>query len=163
MTTAAPIKIDPTWPAGSFDWRLGNPPYRKMRSGRINPNRGKAIARREMTLTMHGLIKASRRLLRPAGKIALVNPWHRLPEVRRQLAVQNLNPCRIRHVFGQSRTEARFFLVATGPGTSTCEPTEDFFNMVHPDGSPSNQMQEIYASYNYSGRADGFREKCNRR
>ena len=153
------LKIAPTWSAGSFDWILSNPPYRKMRSGRINPNQEKAIARHELTLTLHGLIDASHRLLKPEGKIALVYPWHRLSEVRRQLETQNFNPCRIRHVFGQPRTEARFFLITAGKGTSTREPTEEFFNMVHADGSHTIQMQEIYASYNYCGRSHGIREK----
>ena len=153
------LEIAPTWPAGSFDWILSNPPYRTVRSGRINPNREKAIARHELTLTLSGLIKASQRLLRPGGKIALVYPGHRLPEVRRELETQNLQPCRVRHVFGQSRTEPLFFLMIAGTSATIHEPTEDSFNMVHPDGSTTTEMQEIYASYNYSGRPHGLREK----
>ena len=153
------LNIAPTWPAGSFDWILSNPPYSKMRSGRINPSREKALARHELTLTLRGLIDASQRLLKPGGKIALVYPGHRLPEVRRELAAQNLKPCRIRHVFGQSRTEALFFLMTAAQTTARREPMEGGLNMVHPDGSYTTQMQDIYASYNYSGRSHGLREK----
>ena len=153
------LEIAPTWPDGSFDWIFSNPPYRKVQSGRINPSREKAIARHELTLTLPGLIDASHRLLKPEGKIALVYPGHRLPEVRRELETRNLQPCHIRHVFGQSRTEARFFLMTASKGTTIHEPTEDFYNMVHPDGSYTTEMQEIYASYNYSGRPHGLREK----
>ena len=110
-------------------------------------------------MTLNGLIDASLRLLGLEGKIALVYPWHRLPEVRQLLATKGLNPFRIRHVFGQPRTEARFFLITAGKDTSTGVPTEDSFNMVHPDGSHTIRMQEIYASYNYSGRSHSFREK----
>ncbi|MFN3396211.1 MAG: tRNA1(Val) (adenine(37)-N6)-methyltransferase [Thermodesulfovibrionales bacterium] len=40
----------------NFDIVVSNPPFRKMRSGRINPYEGKAIARHEIAIDLQGLV-----------------------------------------------------------------------------------------------------------
>ena len=53
----------------SFDMVLSNPPYRKLNSGRINPNIVKAISRHEIKLKLRNIVETSFRLLRANGKV----------------------------------------------------------------------------------------------
>ena len=80
------------WAAESFDAIVSNPPFRKIRTGRINPNEEKAIARHEIALDLPSLIEKSAALLRPGGKLVLTYPTARLAEVLRGNARAG-NPC----------------------------------------------------------------------
>ena len=46
---------------------VSNPPYRRSRSGRVNPNMQRALARHEIAITLSDVIRVSRRLLRPGA------------------------------------------------------------------------------------------------
>ena len=58
----------------SFDVAVFNPPYRKLNSGRINPNGERAIARHEVKGTIDDFLSAARYLLKYAGRVYLVYP-----------------------------------------------------------------------------------------
>ena len=60
-----------TFPPGSFDVVLSNPPYRKHQSGRINPSMEKAVARHEIKGTLEDLISTASYLLSPQGEMLL--------------------------------------------------------------------------------------------
>src|SRR4030043_1940400 len=66
-----------TFPSGSFDIALSNPPYRKYRTGRINPSMEKAIARHEIKGTLEDLISIASYLLPLKGKFTMIFPASR--------------------------------------------------------------------------------------
>ncbi len=73
-----------------------NPPYRKIKSGRINPDSRKAIARHEIMASLDDFLRAATVLLAKKGRIALVYPAVRLTEILVSLRRFNLEPKRLR-------------------------------------------------------------------
>lgn len=143
----------------SFDWILSNPPYRKVNSGKINPCREKALARHELALTLETLVAASAPLLKPGGKIALAYPFHRMEEVMDQLRKVLLNPTRFVRVFGHEEVAPKICLVEAINGAGPQTPVEQTLTIYHPDGSYTQTMKEIYASFNYPERSHRLRKK----
>ena len=141
----------------SFDWVLGNPPYRKVNSGKINPCREKAIARHELGLTLESLVAASVPLLKPGGKIALAYPFYRLEEVMAQFRKAHLSPTRFVRVYGHENVSPKICLVEAVKGKAPQTPLEQTLTIYHPDGSYTQTMQEIYASFNYPERSHRLR------
>lgn len=57
-----------------FDLIVSNPPYRKINSGRMNPDEGKAIARHELKLNLPNMPDKAKLLLKNEGHINLSYP-----------------------------------------------------------------------------------------
>ena len=60
----------------TFDLIVSNPPYRKINTGRLNPDSAKAIARHELTLNLSALIENGFPLLKAGGNMVLAYPPH---------------------------------------------------------------------------------------
>lgn len=88
-----------------------NPPYRKGRSGRINPDPGKAIARHEIAMTLFDILAAGKQLLRSGGRLALIYPANRLTEVFSRMRSQDLEPKRLQVVFPDSASHAKLAMI----------------------------------------------------
>lgn len=144
---------------GTFDLIISNPPYRKINSGRLNPDKVKKLARHELTLTLPLLVENSFPLLKPGGKIVLAYPLHRLDEVLRQLRLSHLNPHRLRFIHGSQGAKAKIFLVeAVKEQPAECI-VEDSLYIYNTDGSYTQEMETLYVSFNYPGRSHRIREK----
>ncbi len=138
---------------GSFDWVVSNPPYRKPRSGRINPLKEKAVARHELTLNMSSLIACSRPLLKPKGRFVAAYPAHRQEELSGELSRHKMYPYRWLAVSGHKDTAPRFVLVEAGKEKSMTPPEHGSLVMYNSDETYSHRMREIYESFDYSGRS----------
>ncbi len=68
-------------PGNAFDMVVSNPPYRRIKSGRINPNHQKAIARHEVSATISDVFRASAYLLKPKGRLAIIFTANRLDDM----------------------------------------------------------------------------------
>jgi tRNA1Val (adenine37-N6)-methyltransferase len=88
-----------------------NPPYRKGRSGRINPDPYKAIARHEIAVSLPDILAAGNMLLRSGGRLALIYPANRLAEVISTMRSQDLEPKRLQLVFPDSGSRAKLAMV----------------------------------------------------
>lgn len=146
---------------GTFDVIISNPPYRKINSGRINPNRVKAVARHELALTLPALAECSFPLLKPGGRIALSYPTHRLEETQRLLRLNRMNPRRLRLVYGYRGGKAKFFVIEAVRGQTDGNIAEESLCVYNADGSYSREMKSIYASFNYPGRSHRVGKKRN--
>lgn len=144
---------------GPFDMIVSNPPYRKINSGRINPNRIKALARHELALTLASLLENASALLRSGGKIALAYPPARLEEIRRELVRVEVRLERLRFVHGHQGTNAKIVLIEAVKGGSAECVVDAPFCVYNNDGSYSREMQEIYVSFNHTGRSHRQRKK----
>ena len=100
----------------SFDHIVSNPPYRKIQTGRINPDAGKALARHELSLNMNSLLDKSAPLLKPGGQISLAYPPERMSEALRELECRSLYPRQARFIHGNFQTAAKIFLVSALKG-----------------------------------------------
>ena len=91
---------------------VSNPPYRKACSGRINPNRERALARHEIALTLEGLVRAARRVLKTGGYFWTIYPVPRLPELIGTMQRFNIEPKFMRMVHARQNSEAKMVVMA---------------------------------------------------
>ncbi len=103
-------KLRGTFPPGSFDVVLSNPPYRRYRSGRINPSVEKAVARHEIKGTLEDLIGIASYLLPPKGRCYLIFPALRTVDLFVALREGKLEPKRLQFVHPHFEEEAKFIL-----------------------------------------------------
>lgn len=98
-------------PPSSFDVVFSNPPYRKYRTGRVNPTLEKAIARHEIQGTLEDLISIASYLLSLKGRCYLIYPASRLVDLLFHLRVQRLEPKRLQLVYPRFNETAKFVLL----------------------------------------------------
>lgn len=98
-------------PPGSFDLVLFNPPYRRLRSGRINPDPAKALARHELAGGVADFIAAAAYLLREKGRAVTIYPSVRMAEVITRMREFRLEPKRMRLVHSRPGSRAEFVLL----------------------------------------------------
>ena len=103
--------IKDVFPANIFDAAVFNPPYRKLRSGRINPEPEKAIARHEVKGSLNDFMRAAQYLLKNGGQVFVVYPAKRLPELITVLRKNSIEPKRMKPVYSDNSSAAEFILV----------------------------------------------------
>ena len=96
---------------GSAHAVVCNPPYRQKRSGRINPDPGKAIARHELEVSLDDILAAGKVLLKPGGRLALIYPANRLTEVFAKMRIEELEPKRLQIIFPDSASHAKLAMI----------------------------------------------------
>lgn len=77
-----------TLPENSFDIIFANPPYRKLGTGKLNPKEQKAIARHEVKMKLENLFDYSNRVLKKNGRITLILPSFRDPDLKEIVQAQ---------------------------------------------------------------------------
>ena len=97
--------------AGEFDVLCSNPPYRRVGTGRLNPDAEQAIARHEIYCQLSDLLTACKYLVKPGGKVFLIYLPERLSELIGQMSSCRLEPKRIRCVHSYETTPASLVLV----------------------------------------------------
>jgi tRNA1Val (adenine37-N6)-methyltransferase len=143
----------------SFDHIVSNPPYRKMQTGRINPDSGKALARHELALSMSSLLDKTGLLLKKSGQITLAYPPERLGELMRELECRSLYPNQAQFVHGNYQAPAKIVLVSAFKGKKTDFSVAPPLAVYNEDGTYSKEMEEVYAAFNYIDRPNGLGEK----
>lgn len=88
-----------------------NPPYRRQKSGRINPDFSKAIARHELSTKLDDILTAGKALLKPGGRLALIYPANRLAEIFAKMRIQEVEPKRLQIVFPNSSSYAKLAMI----------------------------------------------------
>ena len=78
------------------DGVICNPPYRKIRSGRINPDPRKAIARHEILISIGDIAATAKEILKKKGRLTLIYPTVRLPDIFSKLRHYGFEPKRLR-------------------------------------------------------------------
>ena len=109
------IKHPPFFPS-SVDVVTCNPPYRPKHSGRINPDLQRAIARHEMLASVDDILRASSRMLRAKGRLAVIYPAARLADLLVRMRGFNLEPKRMRIVYPDLESEAKLALIEASLG-----------------------------------------------
>ncbi len=97
--------------AEGFDAVVTNPPYRRFKSGRINPAEEKAIARHEIKTSLEEIIKISSYLLKVKGSLFLIHLPERLAELLYLLKEYKIEPKRMRLVYSRDGEDAAFVLI----------------------------------------------------
>ncbi|MDO8785419.1 MAG: methyltransferase [Syntrophales bacterium] len=95
----------------SFDVALFNPPYRKLNSGRINPDYQKAVARHELEGSFKDFLMAAEYVLKKAGRVYTIYPATRMVELLFQMRTACVEPKRLRLIHSKSVSRGEFILV----------------------------------------------------
>jgi tRNA1Val (adenine37-N6)-methyltransferase len=110
----------------SADVIICNPPYRKVKSGRINPDPRRAIARHEILASLDDILRATTNILRKKGRLALIYPSVRLVDILARLRRYNLEPKRIQINYPNLESGAKLALIEATlggkPGLEICPP-----------------------------------------
>ncbi len=142
-----------------FDLIVSNPPYRKINSGHINPDEGKAIARHELKLNLSAMLDKTKPILKKGGHITLAYPPIRLQETLHELKMRELFPSRVRFIHGNKNSEAKIFLVEAVKQKKSDLIVDSPLYVYNKDGSYSKEMKEIYDSFNCIDRTHHIGEK----
>jgi tRNA1Val (adenine37-N6)-methyltransferase len=101
---------------GSADVVICNPPYRKIATGRLNPDLRRAIARHELFASLDDILGAASRLLRPKGRFATIYPCARLADILCRLGRFNLEAKRLRIIYPSLQSQAKLALIEACSG-----------------------------------------------
>ena len=142
-----------------FDLIVSNPPYRKVNSGHINPDKGKALARHELKLSLSAMLDKTKSILKKGGHITLAYPPIRLQETLYELGIRELFPSRVRFIHGNKNSEAKIFLVEAIKQKKSDLIVDPPLYVYNKDGSYSKEMKEIYDSFNCIDRTHHIGEK----
>ena len=123
-----------------------NPPFRKHRSGRVNPDRQSAVARHEIEVSLKDVVVAAGRLLRIGGKFSIVYTADRTTDLLCEMRAAGIEPKHLRAVQSKRSSPARRVLVegvkGARPGIDVTSPlviyndddcyTEEIETMLRP-------------------------------
>lgn len=112
-----------------FSLVLCNPPYERAGSGFDNGEYHKAICRKELTLTLQEIAKATSFALKFGGRICMLHRADRLPEVCYHLKEVNIEVKKIQFVGGRCATKPYLVMVeGVKGGKPGCEILETIVN-----------------------------------
>lgn len=131
--------------AGSFQVAITNPPYRPVRTGRINPNPEKAIARHEILGSLASMAQVASFLLIQRGRFHVIYPAFRMVDMLSILRETGLEPRRIQIVHAKPGEEARFVLAeAVKGGPRELQIVKPVF-LHRSNGEHTVDMERIYS------------------
>jgi tRNA1(Val) A37 N6-methylase TrmN6 len=132
--------------SAGFDIVLTNPPYRKIRSGRLNLQREKAIARHEIKGSLTDMAQVAFHLLRPKASFYLVYPAVRFADLITRVREHHLEPKRLRLIHPNVKKGAELILVEARKGGKPGMEIHPPLYVHDLDGQYSEEMQFIYSS-----------------
>jgi tRNA1Val (adenine37-N6)-methyltransferase len=129
-----------------FDFVVSNPPFRACKSGLLNIEEEKAIARHEIMLTLDELADAAAALLKIRGRFCLIHHPNRLAELIVALKKRGMEPKRLRFVHSSPATEAKMVLIEAVKGGRAGLKVERPSYIYNEDGSYTAEMKAVYDS-----------------
>jgi tRNA1Val (adenine37-N6)-methyltransferase len=130
-------------PGAGFDLVVSCPPYYPVGKGGVNPDGEEAIARHELHLPLPDLVRAARRLIGFRGRVALVYPSPRLPQLLSSLLAEGLTPTRLRLVHAHAGEPAQRALVEGRKGARGGLFIEPPLFLRERDGSYTEEARRI--------------------
>ncbi len=142
-------KIDDLFDQESFRCVFFNPPYRRLNSGRTNPDQEKAVARHEIKGSITDFLRAARYLLSDGGSVHVIYPATRSVELLFGMRKMGLEPKRIQMVHSNNGSRAQFILAEGIKGGG-----EELYVMpplfIYADGGKySGEMEAIFRELNH--------------
>ncbi len=138
-------RMEELLPAAATDQVCSNPPFRKVRSGRVSPDREKAIARHEIHLTLPELVHGAAYLLKKQGSFCLIYLPERLADLVQTLRRHGLEPKRMRMVYSFPQSPPVLFLMeAVKGGQPGMTHEAPFMIYRNEEKDYSEEMEAIY-------------------
>jgi tRNA1Val (adenine37-N6)-methyltransferase len=148
-------KIGGLFDGESFQCVFFNPPYRRMNSGRINPDREKAVARHEIEGTVADFLSAARYLLSEGGSVHVIYPATRSVELIFTMRKMALEPKRMRIVHSNNCSRAQFILAEGIKGGGEELHIMPPLFIYNSDGVYSGEMEAIFREINHPRSSSG--------
>jgi len=126
---------------------VSNPPYMKAGAGRLSPDRGRAIARHELAMTLDGLVRAASRLLRPGGSLTIIMLYGRLGEYRVCLGENGFGQVRFREVRPAQGAAPRLFMSEARLDAEDAARTAAPLVLTDGAGARSDEVKKILRRY----------------
>jgi tRNA1Val (adenine37-N6)-methyltransferase len=97
--------------SGPVDLVVTNPPYRKVQSGRLNPDQQRAVAKHELKATLFDVVETARCMLRTSGRFVIIYAAERMVDVIIQMRSAGIEPKYIRVIHSSRQANAKLILV----------------------------------------------------
>ncbi|HPI91803.1 MAG TPA: methyltransferase [Deltaproteobacteria bacterium] len=130
-----------------------NPPYRPLKTGRINPAEQKAIARHEISLDLDTLLKVSHDLLKPNGRFYIVYPTWRLPDLLCSMRANRIEPKRMRCAYTAMDRSSEICLICGTRGGGRELVVESPLIIFSEDGAYHNTMGTVFQGLSFTKKA----------
>ncbi len=130
--------------AQSFDVAVFNPPYRKLKSGRINPDDRKATARHEIRGGLGDFLAAARHVLKEGARVFTIYPATRMVELFYRMRTDRLEPKRVRMVHSTCTSGGEFVLAEGAKGGGEDLEVMAPLFIYGPDGEYTAAMMDIF-------------------
>ena len=128
---------------GTVDVVFSNPPYRKLHSGRINPEAERAVARHEIKASLSDVLSVAEGLLKPSGRFVVIYPAERAVDLLSRMRAFQLEAKRLRWVHSRQNSVAKLVVVEGikhgNPGLKVDAPLV----IYRPNGEYTNEMKEM--------------------
>jgi tRNA1Val (adenine37-N6)-methyltransferase len=131
------------FPAHTFDCVLSNPPFRKIKSGRLNIDSERAVARHEVKISLIDIVRTASYMLKDRGKFYLIYHPFRMIELTGLLHKTRLEPKRVRFVHPRKGEEAKMVLIEAVKGSGSWLTVEHPFYIHNEAGTYSIEMKRI--------------------
>jgi tRNA1Val (adenine37-N6)-methyltransferase len=127
-----------------YDLAVSNPPFRRLKSGLMNIEEEKAIARHEIKLRLHELINAASYLLKARGRFCMIYHPCRLSYLVDTLKKRGLEPKRLRFVHSTISSEAKMILMEAVKGGKEGLKVDKPLYIYKENGRYTDELEEIY-------------------
>ncbi len=131
--------------ACSFDVVAFNPPYRRILSGRMNPDPEKAIARHELKATLDDFLQAAAHCLKIKGRVFVIYPAALTVKLFSRMRTLHLEPKRMAPVYSSPASDGQFVLVeGSKKGNEALKVLPPLF-IYEEGGGYTQAMQRIFS------------------
>ncbi len=131
--------------SGPVDLVVSNPPYRRVRSGRINFDPQRAIARHEITATLLDVVQAAHRVLRNSGRLVMIFPAERIIDLIFQMRSSSIEPKHLQMVYSEITMGATLVLIEGRKGGRPGMKVDPPLTIYHQDGSYTDAVLKMFA------------------
>ena len=129
---------------GPVDLIVSNPPFRKTKSGRINPDSERAIARHELKATLADVMETAGRMLRTMGRLVLIYPAERLADILSLMRASRIEPKILYPIYSGKETHAKLVIVEGAKGGRTHLKISPPVYIYKDRGVYSESMQKMF-------------------
>jgi tRNA1(Val) A37 N6-methylase TrmN6 len=130
--------------AGHYDLVVSNPPFIRLKSGLLNIEEEKAIARHEIKLRLPEFIDAASSFLKTRGRLCMVYHPCRLSELIDTMRNKDIEPKRLRFVHSTVSLDSKMVLLEAVKGGRTGLKVEKPLYIYKQDGGYTDEMEAIY-------------------
>jgi len=130
---------------GPVDLVVSNPPFRRAKSGRLNSNRQRAVARHEIKVTLNDVVESAHRLLRVSGRLVVIYPAERMTDIISHMRFAGIEPKFLRTIHSGCHAEAKRILLEGIKGGRPGIKIDPSLIICRQDGSYTDEVSEMLA------------------